>query len=128
MLERIYSSDIFLLTPVSFFFCQSAGDGTSHTTLEFQDYRVPGVRYIEWDKLWTHQQNLASSAGWTKTSWNAPGKTENLEKQKFDDLPQATQDALRELGFYTRGMYDCVSRYSHCRTASKCNKRVNFLT
>lgn len=78
-----------------------------------QDFRFPEFRFVAWDKLSDKEQYLAASVGWVQATWDVPG-TSQLENKGFVMFDEETQDNLRNLGFYTKDMFDCVS--SACRS------------
>ena len=65
----------------------------------------PDVRYQLWNQLTAEEQALATTAGWTETSWNNVG-TAQLEGLAFSSLTLEQQVALTSLGFY-EDQYDC---------------------
>lgn len=45
----------------------------------------PGFRYVPWRLLATDRQALATTAGWTESTWNQPGNA-TFESLSFDSL------------------------------------------
>lgn len=69
----------------------------------------PDMRYQLWNQLTAEEQTLATTAGWTETSWKNVG-TADLEDSAFSSLTMEQQVALTSLGFY-EDQYDCYMNH-----------------
>ena len=59
----------------------------------------PESRYWTWDGLDSSEQKLMQVAGYSKDTWNNPGKA-SFESLSWEELGETQQEALLEYGFY----------------------------
>ena len=68
-------------------------------------YAFPGFRYTVWQSLSASETTLATTIGYTETTWDTPGMAA-FEDTAFSDLESRQQTAFDSLGLFEE-RYDC---------------------